>query len=162
MPEPPRRRLVSRSTGHNARTSRRSDRSCRLRCAGCLDAEYLTATGNGIRTIVSNTNTSKDSEEGLGYGASLLTFATQLANSASIPNVLSLSIGSLSFASCDKMCKMIEDKYSYDKCWAFLTTTQRQVWDRSASAVCRPCPFARDRLAPRAARRIAQKSVCMF
>lgn len=101
-----------------------------MRCAGCLDAEYLTATGNGIRTIVSNTNTSKDSEEGLGYGASLLTFATQLANSASIPNVLSLSIGSLSFASCDKMCKMIEDKYSYDKCWAFLTTTQRQVWDR--------------------------------
>jgi len=96
---------------------------------GCLDAEYLTGTGNGIKTIISNSNTSKDAEEGLGYGRSLLTFATELTNSDSIPHVLSLSIGSLSFASCAKLCDLVQAEGSsgYDHCWTYLTTTQRQV-----------------------------------
>ena len=94
---------------------------------GCLDAEYLTGTGNGIRTVIANSNTSSSAEEGLGYGRALLSFVADLSNGEKIPNVLSLSIGSLSFASCDKMCKLIEASHPYDKCWKYLTTTQRQV-----------------------------------
>lgn len=94
---------------------------------GCLDSEYITGTGNGVPTTVSNTNTSVDAEEGLGYGWSLLTFASDLTNRPTVPNVLSLSIGSLSYASCDMLCNLIKAEHSYDSCWTYLTKTQRQV-----------------------------------
>lgn len=94
---------------------------------GCLDSEYITGMGNGIRTVVSNTDSSADAEQGLGYGRALATQVAALSNSASIPLVLSLSIGSLSFASCQRLCKSVAPKFDYDTCWAYLTTTQHQV-----------------------------------
>jgi hypothetical protein len=47
---------------------------------GCLDSEYITGFGGGVETIVSNTDTAPDTENGLGYGRALLAFANDMTS----------------------------------------------------------------------------------
>merc|ERR1712048_475064 len=68
---------------------------------GNLDTQMITAFGLNVETIVSNTNTSSSTEEGEGFGQALLDFVTQLQSRSVVPQVLSLSLGSLSAYSCD-------------------------------------------------------------
>jgi len=92
---------------------------------GTLDTELISSMGRGINTVVSNTNTSQTNEEGENFGYAFLNFLVNLNNRTAVPNVLSLSLGSLSFHACDKLCK--EQRSSpYDVCWTYLQK-QRQV-----------------------------------
>eukprot|EP00750_Incisomonas_marina_P021692 INCI4631.1.p1 GENE.INCI4631.1~~INCI4631.1.p1 ORF type:complete len:605 (-),score=107.53 INCI4631.1:134-1885(-) len=94
---------------------------------GQLDVSMVAAFGLDILTIVSNTNTSHTTEEGNGFGQALLDFVTDLYARDSVPHVLSMSLGSLSPASCDLLCsEAVKAGQDLDKCEAYLQT-QRQV-----------------------------------
>ena len=94
---------------------------------GNLDVAMITSFGLNVETIVSNTNTSSSTEEGKGFGLALLDFITELASREKVPQVLSISLGSLSAFSCDLLCEKAVDKgFDLSKCQAFLQD-QRQV-----------------------------------
>jgi len=94
---------------------------------GNLDTQMIAAFGLNVETLVSNTNTSASTEEGYGFGQTMLDFLTQLAARPKLPHVLSLSLGSLSAASCDKLCdEAAKLGHSREECDSFLQT-QRQV-----------------------------------
>ena len=79
-------------------------------------------------TLVSNTNTSHSTEEGDGFGVAMLDFVTKLTSRQTVPHVLSLSLGSLSAASCSKLCDEAAKTGEVDlgECQSFLQK-QRQV-----------------------------------
>jgi hypothetical protein len=94
---------------------------------GNLDVRMITSFGLNVSTIVSNTNTSMSCEEGNGFGLAMLDWVTQLASEEQLPQTISLSLGSLSAASCDKLCtEVAKEGQSLSKCQAFLQE-QRQV-----------------------------------
>eukprot|EP01116_Phalansterium_solitarium_P011273 TRINITY_DN26903_c0_g1_i1.p1 TRINITY_DN26903_c0_g1~~TRINITY_DN26903_c0_g1_i1.p1 ORF type:complete len:574 (-),score=185.27 TRINITY_DN26903_c0_g1_i1:128-1849(-) len=95
---------------------------------GTLDVTWISALAVNVSTLVSNTNTSSATEEGDGFGAALLDFATQLNERPRVPYVLSMSLGSLSAHSCITMCQLVtqDDPKLFSDCWAY-TQTQRQV-----------------------------------
>eukprot|EP00966_Prymnesium_polylepis_P297933 6883971-Prymnesium_polylepis.1 len=71
---------------------------------GSLDVRMISSFGLNATTLVSNTNTSTSTEEGEGFGLAMLDFLSQLASRPVVPHVLSLSLGSLSPYSCNKLC----------------------------------------------------------
>mmetsp|Transcript_44113 Transcript_44113/g.86261 ORF Transcript_44113/g.86261 Transcript_44113/m.86261 type:complete len:565 (-) Transcript_44113:202-1896(-) len=77
---------------------------------GNLDTQMISAFGLNVTTLVSNTNTSSSTEEGKGFGAALLDFLTELPSRPDLPQVLSLSLGSLSAFSCDWLVKKAVEK----------------------------------------------------
>lgn len=91
---------------------------------GTLDASYISAMAPGVRTLVANTNISAETEAGVSFGGALLQFTTELAarNDTELPLVLSMSLGSLSFESCNRLCNTLdtEGKYTYQKCWDYM------------------------------------------
>jgi subtilase family serine protease len=89
---------------------------------GELDVSYIAAMAPGVKTLVANTNISAATESGEGFGAALLAFLVELNGRPQVPNVLSMSLGSLSFGSCDKVCSAYAKKggNTYSKCWAYL------------------------------------------
>lgn len=94
---------------------------------GNLDTQMIAAFGLNVDTLVSNTNTSASTEEGNGFGQAMLDFLTQLAARPKLPHVLSLSLGSLSAASCDRLCEEATKLgHSREECNSFVQT-QRQV-----------------------------------
>ena len=94
---------------------------------GTLDTHMISSFGLNVNTLVSNTNTSASTEEGNGFGQAMLDFLTALANRKTLPQVLSLSLGSLSGASCTKLCTEAAKRgHSLKDCAAFLQK-QRQV-----------------------------------
>jgi len=94
---------------------------------GDLDTSMISSFGLNATTIVSNTNVSSSTEEGKGFGDALLIFLTDLASRKELPQVLSLSLGSLSPASCDLLCtEAVKKGVSAEKCNEFLQS-QRQV-----------------------------------
>jgi len=87
----------------------------------------ITSFGLNVETLVSNTNTSSSTEEGNGFGQALLDFITELSGREKIPQILSISLGSLSAYSCDLLCKKAGEKgFELAKCNDFLQD-QRQV-----------------------------------
>lgn len=84
----------------------------------------------GVRTIVSNTNTSSSTEEGDGQGAATVYFMESLADrpAKDLPLVLSLSLGSITFGACDQLCKVLASttSHTYTECYNYLQD-QRQV-----------------------------------
>jgi len=97
---------------------------------GSLDVRQISSFGLNATTLVSNTNTSSSTEEGQGFGLAMLDFVSELASRASVPQVLSLSLGSLSPTSCDKLCdeatKQAGGAFTLAACRSYLQT-QRQV-----------------------------------
>eukprot|EP00756_Hemistasia_phaeocysticola_P027279 Hpha_TRINITY_DN16107_c1_g16::TRINITY_DN16107_c1_g16_i1::g.4037::m.4037/K01279/TPP1, CLN2; tripeptidyl-peptidase I len=94
---------------------------------GTLDVHMIGAFGLNVDTLVSNTNTSSSTEEGNGFGQALLDFLTELASRDTIPQVMSLSLGSLSAASCDLLCsEAVKKGHTMKECNSFLQQ-QRQV-----------------------------------
>jgi len=94
---------------------------------GQLDVNMVSSFGLNVTTLVSNTNTTASTEESTGFGAALLQFLTQLANRETLPHVLSMSLGSLSGASCDLLCsEAVKAGHTMDECTSYMTT-QRQV-----------------------------------
>merc|ERR1712232_527097 len=94
---------------------------------GNLDTQMISAFGLGVQTLVSNTNTSMSTEEGEGFGQALLDFLTELPSRSTIPQVLSMSLGSLSAYSCDLLCsEAVKKGHSQEECHNFLQD-QRQV-----------------------------------
>lgn len=94
---------------------------------GDLDTSMISSFGLNATTIVSNTNVSSSTEEGKGFGEAMLLFLTDLAQRQELPQVLSLSLGSLSAASCDLLCaEAVKQGVSAQKCNQFLQE-QRQV-----------------------------------
>ncbi|KAL6049457.1 Peptidase S53 domain-containing protein [Balamuthia mandrillaris] len=93
-----------------------------------LDVSYITALAPGVKTIVSNTNNTPSTEEGQGFGAAMVYFLSDLASRESVPYVLSLSLGSLSWDSVDLMCSKVQEtgQFSYKECMEYLQQ-QRQV-----------------------------------
>ena len=72
---------------------------------GTLDTTYISTFGKGVRTLVSNTNTSMATEEGEGQGiATVLAFEAIAHREAELPLVLSLSLGSLGAGACEALC----------------------------------------------------------
>ena len=85
------------------------------------------STGLNVSTLVSNTNTSASTEEGMGFGQAMLDFVTSLAARPVVPHVLSLSLGSLSPHSCTLLCdEAVKEGQSRAACEAYLQQ-QRQV-----------------------------------
>jgi hypothetical protein len=68
---------------------------------GNLDTQMVSTFGMNATIVVSNTNTSSSTEEGKGFGEAMLLFLTELSSRAKLPQILSLSLGSLSAYSCD-------------------------------------------------------------
>jgi len=94
---------------------------------GNLDVRMIASFGLGVETLVSNTNTSASTEEGMGFGQALLDFITKLSSRPTLPQVLSISLGSLSAAGCDLLCEEAAKKgYTKDECNSYLQQ-QRQV-----------------------------------
>jgi hypothetical protein len=94
---------------------------------GQLDVDMITAFGLNVTTIVSNTNTSASTEETTGFGAALLDFLTELSTRETVPHVLSMSLGSLSAASCDYLCTQAATMgHTLEECQDYMAT-QRQV-----------------------------------
>lgn len=95
---------------------------------GSLDVRMIASFGMNSTTLVSNTNTSMSTEEGDGFGLAFLDFVTELAARPTVPQVLSLSLGSLSAYSCDLLCEEAskEPDVTLEACKAYLQT-QRQV-----------------------------------
>ena len=96
---------------------------------GNLDVSMITSFGLNVSTVVSNTNTSMSCEEGNGFGLAMLDWITSLASAPAeeLPQVISLSLGSLSPASCDLLCEQVaKEGHSLTACEAFLQK-QRQV-----------------------------------
>ena len=88
----------------------------------------ISCFGLNASTLVSNTNTSLSTEEGEGFGLAFLDFVTELASRPTVPHVLSLSLGSLSAASCDLLCSeaVKTGQTTHEECHKFLQE-QRQV-----------------------------------
>ena len=87
----------------------------------------IVSTGLNVSTLVSNTNTSASTEEGMGFGQAMLDFVTSLAARPVVPHVLSLSLGSLSPHSCTLLCdEAVKEGQSRAACEAYLQQ-QRQV-----------------------------------
>lgn len=94
---------------------------------GNLDTQMIASFGLNVTTLVSNTNTSASTEEGAGFGQAMLDFITSLAARPVLPQVLSLSLGSLSPHSCGLLCSEAAKRgHSLAACQAYLQT-QRQV-----------------------------------
>ena len=72
---------------------------------GTLDTTYITAFAPGVKTINTNTNTSMATEEGEGQGVATVVAMEAIARrKMGLPLVLSLSLGSLGYDSCDFLC----------------------------------------------------------
>jgi len=69
-----------------------------------LDIQYLSAMAPGMDSACVNTNNATDTEGSTGFGNALLEFAVQVNEMNSPPNVISMSLGSLSWASCNLLC----------------------------------------------------------
>lgn len=94
---------------------------------GSLDITMIASFGLNVSTLVSNTNTSMSTEEGSGFGQAMLDFVTSLAERPQLPQVLSLSLGSLSPHSCSLLCSEAAKRgKSLADCQAYMQT-QRQV-----------------------------------
>lgn len=97
---------------------------------GTLDTTYISSLGVGIATIVANTDNSSDTEWGPGFGPALLNFVDALSNHTDLPYVLSMSLGSLSWASCNDLCVQsvinTGGSITYDECVSYMQS-QRQV-----------------------------------
>lgn len=93
---------------------------------GNFDVQMTAAFGFNVTTVVSNTNPSSTTEEGQGFGEALFEFLTDLANRKDAPTILSMSLGSLSGASCDALCDGISSEFREKECHDYLQT-QRQV-----------------------------------
>lgn len=95
---------------------------------GTLDTHMISCFGMNASVVVSNTNTSMSTEEGSGFGLAFLDFITQLASRKVLPQVLSLSLGSLSPYSCEMLCAKAAagGSVGLDECKQYLQT-QRQV-----------------------------------
>jgi len=95
-----------------------------------LDIQYITGIGTGVPSIVSNTNDSYSAEEGNGFGEAFLLFTVELASRSKVPNVLSLSLGSLAWDSIQLMCNLFvtnsQGQYAFSDCINYLQS-QRQV-----------------------------------
>jgi tripeptidyl-peptidase-1 len=94
---------------------------------GNLDVSMIASYGLNVNTIVSNTNVSSSTEEGTGFGQAMLDFLIDLPTRATIPQVLSISLGSLSAYSCDLLCtEAVKMGHSAESCHSFMQS-QRQV-----------------------------------
>eukprot|EP00038_Savillea_parva_P018479 m.23893 g.23893 ORF g.23893 m.23893 type:complete len:595 (-) comp4113_c0_seq1:25-1809(-) len=94
---------------------------------GNLDVSMIASFGLNALTVVSNTNTSSSTEEGDGFGAALLDFVLDLPNRKTLPQVLSISLGSLSAASCKLLCtEAVKQGFTAAECHSFMQE-QRQV-----------------------------------
>ena len=94
---------------------------------GQLDVQMISSFGLNATTLVSNTNTSASTEETNGFGAALLDFVADLSANQSIPHILSMSLGSLSAASCNLLCDEISSMgFTLQECNDYMAT-QRQV-----------------------------------
>jgi len=84
----------------------------------------------GVKTINANTNNSQSTEWSIGFGDALMDFTVLLAGNVTIPKVLSMSLGSLSWDSCNLLCeKVVQETHSnitYKECFDYVDT-QRQV-----------------------------------
>jgi hypothetical protein len=76
-----------------------------------LDVTYITSIGQGIPTIISNTNDSHSTEETIGFGTAFLKFLVDLGERPDdkLPLVLSFSLGSLSYDACNMLCVLVHD-----------------------------------------------------
>lgn len=72
---------------------------------GSLDTTMTSSFALNATIIVANTNTSASTEEGNGFGQALLDFVQELGAAEHVPQTLSMSLGSLSAASCDFLCE---------------------------------------------------------
>ena len=106
---------------------------------GMLDVSYITAFAPGVRTIVANTNNTASTEAGEDFGTAMLSFLATLNGRFEIPHVLSLSLGSLSFGSCDKVCTALAagSSHTYPQCWAYLQTQFQACMFGDATVVTR-------------------------
>ena len=94
---------------------------------GQLDTEMISSFGLNATVLVSNTNTSASTEETTGFGVALLDFAAQLSARPAVPHVLSMSLGSLSDASCSLLCAEVSRMgFTLQECADYMAQ-QRQV-----------------------------------
>jgi len=96
---------------------------------GTLDATYITSMAPGVTTWVVNSNTSMSTEEGTGFGWAFYDELMALNQVQLLPvTVLSLSLGSMSWDTCDSLCSMVASQgvYTKQECDDYMQT-QRQV-----------------------------------
>lgn len=96
-----------------------------------LDTQTITSSGLGVETVVANTDNSSSAEESTGFGPALLGFTGLLLNTSDseLPRVVSMSLGSLSWASCNLMCEKASaiGNFSMADCLHYVQDETRQV-----------------------------------
>jgi len=69
-----------------------------------LDIQYVSGIGTGVRSYVVNTDNSSAAEAGGAFGPAFVQFSKDLASTDNPPFLVSFSLGSLSWASCNLLC----------------------------------------------------------
>lgn len=103
---------------------------------GTLDVSLISGLAPNALTLVSNTDTSSGAEEGDGFGPAMLKWLTDLVDrtgsstgSYPLPQTISLSLGSLSWDSCNILCTGAANagaNITYSQCQDYMQQ-QRQV-----------------------------------
>lgn len=95
-----------------------------------LDITYASSMALGLTSYVSNTNNASNTEWSTGFGTAMYAFFSALAVGSSVPTVLSLSLGSLSWDSCNLLCTQVpvvsNGTFTVAECQQYMTS-QRQV-----------------------------------
>uniref|UniRef100_A0A7S4MF68 Peptidase S53 domain-containing protein n=1 Tax=Vannella robusta TaxID=1487602 RepID=A0A7S4MF68_9EUKA len=104
-----------------------------------LDIQYLSAMAPQMESACVNTDNSTDAEGGAGFGPAMLQFAMNINAMSNPPNVISLSLGSLSWASCDLMCTQAQalGAGSYSDCLTYVQSQFQVCMYTSADQVNR-------------------------
>jgi len=89
---------------------------------GTLDISYITGIGQGIHSICDNTNDTSSTETSTGFGYALMGYLSELAAAKTVPTLISMSLGSLSWDSCNILCEKVaaDSHYSYNECSKYL------------------------------------------
>lgn len=96
---------------------------------GQLDNQYITGLAPQILTTSYNNDNSSSAEASTGFGPAMVSFLEGLAASSTQPDILSISLGSLSYSSCNLLCELYAENYvpgGYDDCTSY-TASQFQV-----------------------------------
>lgn len=104
-----------------------------------LDVQQISSIATNIQTQVINSNNASGTEWDLEFGTAFLQFVSDLSTSLTpLPKVLSISLGSLSWDSCNIMCSLMpqysKNQYTQQQCEAYMQT-QRQVCMYASTAI---------------------------
>lgn len=104
-----------------------------------LDATVISGMALNVTTQVLNTDNSTATEQGVAFGDAMLSWLVGLSNSHVVPYVISMSLGSLSWDSCNILCNYVQSSsngtYTYADCQAYMENQFQVCMYRSGDLI---------------------------